>query len=74
MRLARGLDDGGNLALESLEPGFPEHVPELREYVFCSASMAALDAYKAEIRRLVANDGFLADMSQRWREPLHIKT
>lgn len=68
MRSARGLDDGGNLTLESLEPGLPEQVPDLREYVFCSASMAALDAYKAEIRRLVANDEFLADMSQRWRE------
>jgi hypothetical protein len=68
MRSARSLGEGGNLALESLEPGLPDLAPVLREYAFCGTSMAVLDAYKAEIRCLVTNDEFLADMSQRWRE------
>jgi hypothetical protein len=68
MRSARGLNEEGKLTLESLEPGFSEQAPLLHEYAFCGASIVALDDYKAEIRRLVANDEFLADMSQRWRE------
>ncbi len=46
----------------------PETEPHLRQYSFCDESMAMLNAYKAEIKRLGANDEFMADMSQRWRE------
>lgn len=42
--------------------------PHMRQYIFCPESMALLNAFKTEIKRLGANDEFMADMSQRWRE------
>lgn len=47
------------------EPDIP---PTMREYEFCAESMALLNDFKTDIRRMTKNDEFMADLSQRWRE------
>jgi hypothetical protein len=68
MRLARRWRPDGAGNMESLDLCSPGLEPNLRTYTFDGDSMQALDAYKSEIRKLSANDEFMASMAQRWRE------
>lgn len=58
----------GGAPLDGKLDGVAGLVPTLAEFAFCGASMALLNAFKAEIKELGKHDEFMADMSQRWRE------
>ncbi len=68
MKRARTWKPVGVGNMESLDLCLPDQQPNLRTYTFDDGSAMALDAYKAEIRKLTANDEFMASMAQRWRE------